>query len=104
MTKKELISLVYDVEAEACDRVWLHRKYPEDYADGSPIKPVIQEVLDTYGLKFGEQSDFDYHFWEGVLACCRLFSYNLAAKEFGVDQLDVSALRDYGIDLGFLDS
>lgn len=103
MKKQQLIDLIYTLEEEAFDRVWLHRKNENHYQDPN-IRPVIEEVLTKYNLKFGEQDEFDYNFWEGVLAATRLLTYNLGAKEFGYDQVGTEALQDYGCDYGFLDS
>ena len=103
MTKQQLIDLIYDLGNEAVDRVWLHRKSEEHYNDPN-IRPRIEEVLNKYNLKFGEQDNFDYNFWEGVLAATRLLTYNIDAKEFGYDQVGTEALQDYGCDYGFLDS
>lgn len=95
--------MIWMLEEEACERVWLHRKTLDDYYNPS-IRPVIDRILNKYNLEFGKQDNFDYNFWEGVLAVTRLLTYNIDAKEFKYDEVGVEAIRDYGYEYGFLDT
>ena len=103
MTKKELIQLMGDIYAEAYDRVWLHRKYPEDY-ENPKIRPIIQSTLDKYGLEFGDGDDFDYHYWEGIYAVMGFLLHKTSSDSEFKDLMDISTLRDYGSEFGLLDT
>lgn len=103
MKKEDLINLILDILDEASDRVWLHRKSESDY-ENPHLRPIIQKVLDKYDLKFGEADNFDYHFWEGVLAVTCFLAHKIDNKSELKGLMDISVLRNYGLDFGLLDT